>query len=150
MATYLSNELAGTTTGLSTSAAAGYRPKASVYGARLKRLRATITFAGQTTSDLIQLGNLPAGSVFAFGVMTTDTSTGSATIAIGNSGTAAKYKAAAAFTSTDTPTMFGKAAPIAASDAGLSADETVYATIAGASLPSSGTMTVDLYYSAAN
>lgn len=147
MAQYLSNELAGTTTGLSTSAAVGYKPKASVYGARLKRMRATITLASQTTSDTLQLGNLPAGAVFAFGVLTTDTSLGSSTLAIGISGTAAKYKAAATFTSTDTPTLFGKAAQVAASDAGLSAEETVIGTIAAATLPASGTLVVDMYYS---
>jgi hypothetical protein len=150
MATYLSNELAGTTTGTSTSAAVGYKPKASVYGGRLKRLRATITLASQTTSDTLQLGNLPAGAVFAFGVLCTDTSLGSSTLAIGISGTTAKYRAAATFTSTDTPTFFGKAAEVAASDAGLAAEQTVIGTIASATLPSSGTLVVDLYYSAPN
>lgn len=147
MATYLSNELAGTTTGLSTSASVGYKPKASVYGGRLKRMRATITLASQTTSDVLQLGNLPAGAVFAFGVLTTDTSLGTSTLAIGISGTTAKYKAAATFTSTDAPTMFGKGAVVAASDSGLSAEETVIGTIATANLPASGTLVVDMYYS---
>lgn len=150
MAQYLSNELAGTTTGTTTAAAAGVRPKASVYGARLKRMRATITFASQTTSDTIVLGNLPAGAVFAFGQINVSATTGTATLAIGVAGTAAKYAAAAAYTTADTPSFFGKNAVVAASDTGLAAEETVIATIGTASLPSSGTAVVDLYYSAPN
>lgn len=150
MATYLSNELAGTTTGLTTAAAAGYKPRATVYGARLKRLRATITLATQTTSDILQFGNLPTGAVFAFGVLTSTVSLGTSTLAVGITGTTGKYRAAAAFTATDTPTMFGTAAQVAASDAGLATEETVIGTIATASLPGSGTLIVDLYYSYPN
>ena len=148
MATYLSTELGGSAN--QTSAPVGYKPRASVYGGRLKRLRATVTLASQATTDTLQLGNLPAGAVFAFGVLNSDTSLGSSTLAIGISGTTGKYRAAATFTSTDTPTFFGKAAEAAASDAGLSAEQTVIGTIASAALPSSGTLVVDLYYSTPN
>jgi len=146
MAQYLSNELAGTTTGTTTAAAAGVRPAASVYGARLKRLRATVTLASQTTSDTLLLGVLPTGATFAFGVLTTGTSLGTSTLAIGVSGTAGKYRAAATFTSTDTPTFFGTAATAGAASP-LAAEESVIGTIASANLPSSGTLVVDLYYS---
>lgn len=151
MAQYLSNELAGTTTGTTTSAAAGYKPKASVYGGRLKRMRATVALASQTTSDTLLLGNLPAGAVFAFGVLTTTVSLGSSTLAIGYSGTAGAYRAAAAFTATDTPTLFGVTATgPAASDAGATTETPVIGTIAAANLPSSGTLVVDIYYSVPN
>lgn len=150
MAAYLSNELAGTTTGTSTSAAVGYKPRASVYGGRLKRLRATITLATQTTSDTIAVGNLPAGAVFAYGMLTSTVSLSTATVAIGIAGTTGKYRAAATFTATDTPTLFGTAAQVSASDAGLSAEEAVIVTIGTASLPASGTLVVDLYYSTPN
>ena len=148
MATYLSTELGGSAN--QTSAPVGYKPRASVYGGRLKRLRATVTLASQATTDTLQLGNLPAGAVFAYGVINSDTSLGSSTLAIGISGTTGKYRAAATFTSTDTPTFFGKAAEAAASDAGLSAEQTVIGTIASAALPSSGTLVVDLFYSTPN
>ena len=148
MATYLSTELGGSAN--QTSAPVGYKPRASVYGGRLKRLRATVTLASQATTDTLQLGNLPAGAVFAYGVISSDTSLGSSTLAIGITGTTGKYRAAATFTSTDTPTMFGKTAETAASDAGLSAEQTVIGTIASAALPSSGTLVIDLYYSNAN
>lgn len=146
MAQYLSNELAGTTTGTTTAAAAGYRPSASVYGARLKRLRATINLASQTTSDTLLLGTLPAGATFAYGVLNTTASLGSSTLAIGIAGTAGKYRAAGTFTATDTPTLFGTAAQAALASP-LSAEENVIGTIAAANLPSSGTLVVDLYYS---
>ena len=148
MATYLSTELGGSAN--QTSAPVGYKPRASVYGGRLKRLRATVTLASQATTDTLQFGNLPAGAVFAYGVINSDTSLGSSTLAIGISGTTGKYRAAATFTSTDTPTFFGKAAEAAASDAGLSAEQTVIGTIASAALPSSGTLVVDLFYSTPN
>ena len=148
MATYLSTELGGSAN--QTSAPVGYKPRASVYGGRLKRLRATVTLASQATTDILQFGNLPAGAVFAYGVINSDSSLGSSTLAIGISGTTGKYRAAATFTSTDTPTFFGKAAEAAASDAGLSAEQTVIGTIASAALPSSGTLVVDLFYSTPN
>lgn len=150
MATYLSNELAGTSTGLSTSAGTGYKPRATVYGGRVKRLRATITLASQATTDTLLLGNLPSGATFAYGVLTASASLGSSTLAIGVSGTTGKYRTAGTFTATDTPTFFGNAAQVAASDAGLSAEEVVIGTIASAALPSSGTLVVDLYYSIPN
>lgn len=149
MAQYLSNELAGTTTGLTTAAAAGVRPAASVYGGRLKRLRATVTLASQATTDTLLLGNLPAGATFAYGVLNTTASLGTATLAIGIAGTTGKYRAAGTFTSTDTPTLFGTAAQ-AGLAAPLAAEEPVIGTIATAALPSSGTLVVDLYYSMPN
>lgn len=151
MPQYLSNELAGTTTGLTqaSAVAAGVRPAASVYGGRLKRLRSSVTMAGQLTTDTLLLGNLPAGATFAFGVINATATLGSTTLAIGVSGTAGKYRAAAAFTTADTPTFFGTAANAGAA-APLAAEETVIATIAGATMPSSGTLVVDLYYSMPN
>lgn len=143
MAAYLSTELGGSAN--QTSVPVGYKPAASVYGGRLKRLRASFTYAAQTTSDTLTVGNLPAGATFAYGVLNADTSSGTTTLAIGTSGSTAKYRAAAAFTSTDTPTLFGKAAPVVASP--LSAEETVIITLAAATAPASGNLVVDLYYS---
>lgn len=148
MANYLSTELGGSAN--QTSAPVGYKPRATVYNARLKRLRGTFAYNTQTTSDTLVVGNLPAGATFAFGVLTADTSSGSATLAIGIAGSTAKYKAAAAFTTTDTPTLFGKAAVVGAADPALAAEEQVIVTIAAASLPASGILVVDLFYSLPN
>ena len=149
MATYLSTELAGSAN--QTSVPVGYKPRATVYGARLKRMRATFTYATQTTSDILQFGNLPAGATFAFGLITTSVSMGTATLAIGISGTTGKYKAAgSAITATDTPTLFGIATIAGAADPALTAEETLIGTIGTASLPASGTLVVDTFYSMPN
>ncbi len=148
MPAYLSNELGGSAN--QTSAPVGYKPRASAYNARLRRLRATFTYAQQTTSDTLVVGNLPAGATFAFGVLTADTSSGSTTLAIGTAGSTAKYRAAAAFTATNTPTLFGTAATVGASDPALTVEEQVIVTLAAATAPSSGTLVVDLYFSVAS
>lgn len=154
MPRYLSNELAGTTTGLTTAdaVAVGYKPRASVYQSNLKRLRCTVRLAAQQTSptDDILLGVLPAGATFAFGKLTTSVSLGTSTIAIGTTGATAKYRAAATFTAVDTPTDFGIATQIGAADPALSADEPVLLTIGAAALPASGTLVVDIFYSHPN
>jgi hypothetical protein len=146
MAAYLSTELGGSAN--QTAAPVGYKPAASVYGGRLKRLRATFTLNSQATTDTLVVGNLPAGSTFAFGVVNASATLGaSATVAIGNSGTAGKYRAAATFTAA-APTLFGDSAPVAA--APLAAEEQVIVTIGTAALPASGTFIVDLFYSIPN
>lgn len=150
MAQYLSKELANGSTGLETAAPVGWKPRATVYGGRVKRLRASVVLASQTTSDTILLGNLPAGAVFAYGVINATATLGTSTLAIGVSGATGQYRAAATFTTADTPTFFGTAAQAAASDAGSSTETAVIGTIAVASLPASGTLVVDLFYSIPN
>jgi hypothetical protein len=116
----------------------------SVVNGNVRVHRATITLASQTTSDTIVVALPNIGDSFLYGVLTTDTSLGSSTVAIGISGTTAKYKAAATFTATDTPTVFGKASALTK----LTATETIFITIGAATFPSSGTLVVDLYFSA--
>lgn len=147
MATYYSNELAGDKTGLNTAPASDVRPAATVYGSKLKRYRATITMASQASGSVFVLANIPVGETFAYGVINTDTSTSTATIAVGVSGTAAKYSAAAAYTTTDTPTLFGKAANPVADP--YSATEQIIATTGTAALPASGNLVIDIFTSAA-
>jgi len=119
----------------------------AVVGGRLRRYRATITMASQTTSDTIVLAVVPAGSAFAYGVIAQSASVGaSATVAIGIAGATGKYRAAAVSTAVDAPVVFGITAGMGA--AALTAAETVFITIAVASLAASGTLVVDLYFSA--
>lgn len=117
----------------------------SGYGARFRRYRASIALAAQASGDTVVLANIPAGYCFAFGVITTDTSLSTATVSVGNAGSAAKYKAAAVFTATDTPTLFGKASAVSGVPA--TAGEQVLLTVGTAALPGSGTLVVDLYFS---
>lgn len=148
MAAYLSTELGGSAN--QTAAPTGYRPKATVYGARVKRLRASFTLNAQATSDTLVVGNRPPGSVFAGIELTSSASLATSTLAIGTAANTGKYRPAAVFTTADTPTLVGTAALLAESDAGLAAEEQIICTIAVASLPASGTLVVDFYYSMPN
>lgn len=148
MAAYLSTELGGSAN--QTAAPTGYKPRATVYNSRLKRLRATYTLNSQATTDTLVIGNLPAGATFAYGMITADTSLGTSTLAIGTSAATTKYRTAATFTTTETPTPFGRAAQVGASDPALAAEEQVIGTIAVAALPASGILVVDLFYSMPN
>lgn len=116
------------------------------WGARMRRYRATITLAGQANGDDIVLFRVPAGSVFAYGVLNSSATLGaSATVAIGVSGTTAKYRAAAVFQTPNAPTLFGLNSAV--DDDALTADEDVLLTIGAAALPGSGTLIVDMYFS---
>lgn len=145
MAAYYSTDMTGSAN--QTSIPTGYKPAATVYGARLKRLRGSFTLNTQTTSDTLIVGNLPSGATFAFGVVNASATLGTSTIAIGTTGSTGKYRAAATFTAA-APTLFGVSTAVA--DAPLAAEEQVFVTIAVASLPASGTLVVDLYYSLPN
>lgn len=103
-------------------------------GCRVKAINATILMAAQAANDLIKIGTIKKGERFLYGTITVTTSTGSSTLAIGNKTTADKYKAAAAHTTTDVPSIFGKTL---AQDVN-SADEDVYVKVAAASMPSAG------------
>ena len=117
----------------------------AVQGGRLRRFRATITLAAQADGDTVVLARVPAGHAFAYGIINASATLGSSTVAIGVAGTAAKYRAAATFTAA-APTLFGAVAAV--DDAPLTAPEVVILTNTTAALPGSGTLVVDLYYSA--
>lgn len=119
----------------------------AVHNARLRRFRATVEYDGQASGDTVVLADVPAGYAFAFGVLTASATAGaSATIAIGVSGTAGKYRAAATFTAANTPTLFGTAAGAKASP--LTDKERVILTVGTAALPTSADyIVVDLYFS---
>lgn len=119
---------------------------AAFVGGNLRRYRAVITMAAQTTSDTIVLFKVRRGIAFAFGIITASATLGSTTIAIGITGTTGKYRAAAVHTAVDTPTFFGPAAQVGAA-AKLTTDETIFITIAAATMPGSGTLVVDMYFS---
>ena len=101
-------------------------------GSGVKVINATIKMAAQAANDLIEIGTIKKGERFLYGTITVSYSTGSATLAIGNETTADKYKAAAAHTTTDVPSMFGKTA----AQAVATADEVIWVKVAAASMPS--------------
>lgn len=90
---------------------------------------------------------IPAGYKPTLGWLLASATMGAtATIAVGNSTTAGKYRTAAIFTAVDTPTLFMNSS--AGDDVPLTADEEVLITIAAASLPSSGILQVNMLASA--
>jgi hypothetical protein len=119
-------------------------PAVSDVHGRVRVFNETVTLATQTTSDTIEIAQLPKGARVLYGVLTTDTSLVSSTVAIGIAGATGKYRAAATFTATNTPTLFGVTAGIGTA---LAAEETVIITIAAANFPSSGTLRTMIFYS---
>jgi 1-aminocyclopropane-1-carboxylate deaminase/D-cysteine desulfhydrase-like pyridoxal-dependent ACC family enzyme len=115
----------------------------SLQGGHVRVYQEIITLATQTTSDTIVVAYPSKGEMFLFGVLLTTVTLGASTIAIGITGTTGKYRAAATFTAVDTPTLFGVTTGASVK---LTADETVFITIATASLPGAGTLVVQLHY----
>ncbi len=115
---------------------------ADVHG-RVRCFNEKVTLAAQTTSDTIEVAKLPKGARVLYGIINTDTSLGSTTVAIGITGTTGKYRAAATFTATNTPTLFGVVAGVGEA---LTAEEIVFLTLAAATLPGSGILRVQIFY----
>lgn len=114
-------------------------------GGRVRTASATLTYssqsAGAQTFDTAL--TLPIGAQVVGGTISTSVTTGSATVALGITGSTAKYKAAAAVTAT---TAAAIAIPHAALLSALTAEEDVFVTTASAALPASGTLKVILHY----
>ena len=121
----------------------GQLPQATLTNGRVRLRRATITMAAQAINDTIVLCDGKRGEVFAYGVINVSATAGSSTIEIGTSADTDKYRAAATKTST-APELFG----IAGSQVQLTADEKIIATIKAAALPASGTLVIDMYFTA--
>ena len=142
MATTYSNELE---TVLNTTPATFADGK--VVGGRMRRYRATITLATHAIASVINLTRVPEGSVFAYGVINSSVSLGTATIKIGDETTDDVYRALSTMTTANAPVMFGHSTGLA--EGPIAAQKLVTLTTAVATLPASGTLVVDLYFSQA-
>lgn len=111
-------------------------------------LSASTTGTVISAGDIISLFRVPAGTRFISGSINCSVSLGTATVAIGTAGNPGKYRAAAVFTTPDTPTSFATAAAQAAGE--LQADEEIIVTVATAALPNTANakLVIDLRYSA--
>jgi len=87
-------------------------PEVSYVGGKLRVFNETVVYAGQASGASIAVARLPVPFVLQHIQLLADTSSGSATIALGNAGAgnSAIYAAAAAFTALNTPTLIGLAA----------------------------------------
>jgi hypothetical protein len=128
-------------------------PAGNLWGARVRNFRKEITLASQAVGT-VAIGTVPPGMKFLRGWLTTDTSLGTSTVAIGTAAAPTKYKAAAVFTATNTPTAYGNAtamddtttSEIGSSPVGTGDQEDVIMTIAVGALPASGNLVVDLEF----
>ena len=122
------------------------KPSAPQYAGGLFIYQASILLATQLINDTIVVGYVPPGAAFAFGLLSTDTSLGAATIAIGTAAAAAKYRAAATFTTTNVPTFVGLVANYA--NVSLAAPETQIITVTTANLPAAGNLVYQQFWAA--
>lgn len=113
--------------------------------AKLRRFKATITLAAQASGDIIELFEVPAGYSFVTGILNASASLSTSTVKIGTADDDDKYRADATHTAT-TPTLFGAQAGFVSG--GNTADEKVILTVGTAALPASGTLVVDMIFSA--
>lgn len=129
------------------------RPGASaLYGGKVRVFGNVLTLATQTTSDQWLIAAVPGGHKFLYGVVASTVSLGTSVVAIGTNAVHAsngQYRAAAVFTATDTPTLFGVVST-GLNAAVLTADTNIWLTIATASLPGSGSLAVQLFYAQAS
>lgn len=127
-------------------------PAQTFYDAKLRRFSATLDLSATTVAsgDTVVIARVPKAYRFAFGIINASATLGTSTIAVsskpahGGDATSGKYRAAAVFTAA-APTLFGKTT----SGAEKTDDEIVYLEAGTADLPTSGTLSVDLFYSAA-
>lgn len=119
------------------------RIAANQWGGRIRAIHDSLTYAAQAAATVIRIGRIPKGATVLFGALSTSVTTGSATLAVGISGTTGKYRAAAAVTTADAPQFFGI---VTATMTELTADETIQILTAAASLPGSGTLRAFMFY----
>jgi hypothetical protein len=118
-------------------------PQAGFVHGSVRCFSEQVVLATQPIADTIVVGLDPKGAIFLYGTIETDTTLGTATIAIGTASVPAKYAAAATYTTVDTPVVFGKTAAVGTT---LPADDAVILTIAVAALPASGNLKINLFY----
>lgn len=122
---------------------AGNNPPVNFVGGRVRVFNEQFVYATQASGSTITVATIPAGAVILGFELFTDTSTGSATLALGDGTTSNKFVAASAYTTVDVPQVLGKTAPTLAA---LTAQTNVVITTAAASLPASGNLVVQTYY----
>lgn len=115
-------------------------------GAKERRIRASKAVLADASGDRIYIGTLPAGASLRAVAINTDTSLGSATIAVGTTAVPGKYVAATTFTTPlDRPTGIGpKASAHVATP--LDVDEDIWVTVGAAAMPVAAIVVFELTY----
>ena len=123
---------------------AGTTPDPGFVDGTRRQFIESLTYAAQGTTDTVAIARLPKGAIVTGGRIMTSVTTATATMAIGITGTTGKYRAAAAFTTTDTWEELG--IDTTTFNVALTAEEEVIITIGTAALPASGTLLVQFDY----
>jgi hypothetical protein len=123
------------------------QPDGKLQSGKKRVLQASFNLANsaQANGDVLTLGQLPAGAIVKEVRMTSSVTLATSLVAIGIAAAAAKYRAAATFTTVDVPTVVGPGAVQKAAAANALA-ETLIATISTAALPAAGTLVFDIDY----
>lgn len=130
-------------------------PNVTAVNGTKKNFHADITFASQVAGTTIGIARLPLGAMITGIQILTDTSTGSTTLSIGDSNSAALYAAAAAYTTTNAPQRVGLAAtmgvPITSgydcvTNTASKSYEDIVVVTAAATAPASGNLRIDIEY----
>lgn len=124
--------------------AAGNEPDVGLVGGRVRAFVETLAYASQALGSTLTVAKLPAGAVVLGFELITDTSTGTATLSVGDGTTAALYSAAAPYTTTGVPVNVGNTAgPLAGR---LTSAGQIVLTTGVAALPASGNLVFITYY----
>jgi hypothetical protein len=123
-------------------------------GAKQHSWTERFTLAGQASGVNIPVARIPYGSALLDIVVTASVSLGTSTVAFGDMNNTARFKAAAVYTTVDTPTSMLNAASVGLPlttcydylAVASQAYEDVIMTVAAAALPASGTLVVTIYY----
>lgn len=99
-----------------------------------------VVLGTETQTDTIEIGKLPKGARFLFGIFQSDDAQGSAQVSFGITGTVAKYRAAGVL-AVDTPEVFG----LSQGDV-LTAEETLFVTITVGDFDAAGLLRFKLFY----
>lgn len=131
-------------------------PSITQNGGRERVAGGTLALASQASGSVIGVARIPLYAMITGITLITDTSLGTATIALGDVNTANAYMSAQTLTSTNTPVRVGNAtahmAPITTGydcttgAASKGEYEDITLTTATAALPSSGNLTVIIEY----
>ena len=131
-------------TGLTTAQSAkfaGGRVKSFVEEINLSTINGGSAVA---SGDTLRVGVLPKGAVFLYGHLSTTVTLGSSQLAIGDAGSAARFRAAAVLTATATVEVFAAAA---GRQYEAPADTPVVVTVSAANLPTTdNTVRIEIFY----
>ena len=118
-------------------------PPVAFAGGKLRVLIEVFNCNGEAPGAYAIGAPLPAGAVPVLGFLVASTSTGSATLAIGNKDNASRYRGGTILSQVDTPALFGPGLVVGA--ATLLAEQLLL-TVGAAALPATGRLVIMLLY----